>query len=104
MSLCMHFFHTIYREQTYSEYKINKSLSLIIHALSSAEILLCLCLMHRESNLLGISCVRKFARLYVKQNFHDAKSMLKQSSILMLEKAALNENTCMYLDVCMATC
>lgn len=48
--------------------------------------------------------VRKFARLYVKQNFHDAKSMLKQSSILMLEKAALNENTCMYLDVCMATC
>lgn len=104
MSLCRHGFHTICNEQTYSEYKINKSLSLIIHALSSAEILHCFCLMHHQSNLLGISCVRKFARLHVKQHFNDTKPMLKQSSIMKLEEAALNENTCMYLDVCMATC
>ena len=70
MSVCMHGFHTICNEQTYSEYKINKSLSLIIHALSSAEILHCFCLMHCQSNLLGISCVRKFARLHIKQHFN----------------------------------
>ena len=101
----MHGFHTICNEQTYCEYKINKSLNLIIHALSIAEILHFFCLMHRQSNLLGISCVRKFARLHIKQHFNDTKPMLKQSSIMKLEEAALNENTCMYiLDVCMATC
>lgn len=48
--------------------------------------------------------MRKFARLHIKQHFNDTKPMLKQSSIMKLEEAALNENTCMYLDVCMATC
>ena len=79
MSLCINCFHTIYHEQTYSGYKINKSLSLIMHALPSTEILHCLCLMHCYwSNLLEISCVRKFARLHVKQHLQWHQTHVKK--------------------------